>query len=100
MSHIGVGRRFLTLDGVRLHIAEWARRVGVDEHTIKQRVGRLGWSVRRALTTPARAIAPMVHHCTYCGARGHHVTACPDSSQETSERHVFVGQKLVKDGAS
>jgi hypothetical protein len=46
-------RKFLTLDGVRRSITEWARVTGVRHGTIHYRIN-MGWSVERALTTPGR----------------------------------------------
>ena len=47
---------FLTFDGHRLTLAEWERRTGISQKCILSRIVRLGWSVEKALTTPARAI--------------------------------------------
>lgn len=44
--------RFLTFDGRKRTVAEWAAIVGLKQNTIKTRL-RLGWSVRDALTRPA-----------------------------------------------
>lgn len=44
----------LTFRGETLPAAEWGRRLGLDYKNIKQRIAVLGWSVERALTTPAR----------------------------------------------
>lgn len=49
--------RLLTLNGVTLSIGKWAKKLGVGRTLIRDRINRLGWSVERALTTPAR---PMV----------------------------------------
>ena len=43
----------LTLDGSTFCIAEWARRIGIRQRTLLERL-RNGWSVERTLTTPAR----------------------------------------------
>lgn len=45
--------KFITYDGVRLHIAAWARRVGVRRATLYARLEN-GWSVKRALTRPRK----------------------------------------------
>ena len=42
--------RWLTLDGKRLHLAEWARLIGVTRTAIYSRLKR--WPKRRALTEP------------------------------------------------
>ena len=44
----------LTLNGVTKTIANWARKVKINVQTLWKRVKTLGWSVRRALTTPVR----------------------------------------------
>lgn len=45
--------RWLTFDGRTQIIADWARETGLPSGTISNRLA-LGWSVERALTTPAR----------------------------------------------
>ena len=44
--------RRLTHDGETATLAEWAERLGISTATLYSRVGRLGWSVEKALTTP------------------------------------------------
>ena len=44
--------RLITFRGVTLVSAQWARRTGIDRATIEYRLDN-GWSVERALTTPA-----------------------------------------------
>lgn len=39
--------------GETLHLAEWARRIGVNAATLRRRL-KHGWPIERALTTPAR----------------------------------------------
>ena len=46
--------KLLTLDGVTLSKAAWAKRLGIKPATIYQRL-RYGWSVERTLTTPVDA---------------------------------------------
>lgn len=41
-------------NGESLTIPEWARRTGLKEDAIYQRINKLGWPVQRALTTPVR----------------------------------------------
>lgn len=43
--------RSITADGETLYLAEWARRLGTHPSTIISRI-KLGWSERRAVTTP------------------------------------------------
>lgn len=45
--------RKVTFNGETLHLAEWARRTGISDKLIGQRL-KAGWSVERALTTPHR----------------------------------------------
>ena len=40
---------FLTLDGIRLTVCQWARKVGINRTTIEQRI-KNGWSAENALT--------------------------------------------------
>lgn len=42
--------RFLTLDAETLTIGEWSRRIGLSRTAIRQRL-RLGWTLRRALSS-------------------------------------------------
>ena len=42
----------LTYNGITLTRKEWAKKVGINEHTIKRRMYD-GWSVEEALSTPA-----------------------------------------------
>lgn len=44
--------RFLTLNDVRLPMAEWARKTGIPEATIERRINARGWSEEKALSTP------------------------------------------------
>lgn len=46
--------RQITYDGRTATIAGWSRMTGIDEDTLGARLGPLGWSVERALTTPKR----------------------------------------------
>jgi uncharacterized protein YjcR len=42
----------LTFNGETLTINEWAERLNIHPHTLKQRVTTLKWDAERALTTP------------------------------------------------
>lgn len=53
-------RPLIDIDGKRATIAEHARRRGISYSTISKRIAA-GWSVRRALTTPARGPARAIH---------------------------------------
>ncbi len=44
----------LKFKGESLCVAEWAERTGLSYAAILQRIRNLGWSVRKALTTPVR----------------------------------------------
>jgi hypothetical protein len=46
----------LTFRGETLCMAEWAERVGIKRSTVDDRL-REGWTVERALATPARRMA-------------------------------------------
>jgi len=46
--------RLLTHNGETKPMAEWARELGMNTATLKNRIGTLGWDVERALTTPVR----------------------------------------------
>lgn len=48
--------KLITFDGVTLSRGKWARRLGLHRKTLACRLDRLGWSVERTLTTPARPI--------------------------------------------
>lgn len=45
--------RFLTFQGERLNITQWAAKLGLHKQTILSRL-RVGWSTRKTLTTPSR----------------------------------------------
>jgi len=45
--------RWITMGGVRLSMKQWAIRQGLNYHTVWRRF-EMGWSVRRALTTPVK----------------------------------------------
>lgn len=49
--------RILEHDGIRLPVAEWARRLGMKPHVLYSRL-HYGWSVERALTQPVRKPPP------------------------------------------
>lgn len=46
--------RRISVDGLTLSIAEWARRSGISKSLIAARLDRLGWEPTRAVTQPAR----------------------------------------------
>jgi hypothetical protein len=45
--------RLLTYRGLTLPAVAWAERIGMNPHTLRDRL-RLGWPVAKALTTPIR----------------------------------------------
>jgi len=42
----------LEYEGARLTIPQWGERIGLPTETLRQRVSKLGWSVKDALTLP------------------------------------------------
>lgn len=44
----------LTHGGYTATVKEWSERIGMAYETLLHRVGRLGWSTEKAITTPAR----------------------------------------------
>lgn len=44
---------FITYNGERMTISEWAETTGIARHTIYHRLKK-GWSVKQALTTPVK----------------------------------------------
>ncbi len=44
--------RLVTYQGETLLITEWAHRIGCNPESLRERLGRGGWSVEDALTTP------------------------------------------------
>jgi hypothetical protein len=46
--------RILSFGGRSQTLAEWAREVGVQEDALRRRLGKSGWTVEKALTTPLR----------------------------------------------
>jgi hypothetical protein len=47
---------WLEHDGRRMCMKDWSKEIGLKYHTLKSRL-RKGWSVEKALTTPARGYA-------------------------------------------
>jgi len=47
--------KLITFNGVTLSRGKWAKRLGIHGRTLRSRLDKLGWSVERALTTPAKA---------------------------------------------
>lgn len=50
-------RRNLTHNGITLSVTDWAAKLGIKQATLNARLNRHGWSVEKALTTPARNYA-------------------------------------------
>lgn len=44
----------ITYNGETHSLSEWARIIGISRSTLTQRLDRYGWSIDKALTTPAR----------------------------------------------
>lgn len=49
--------RFITFDGQTRTVQDWACALGMSPNALHARLGRLGWSIERALSTPVRARA-------------------------------------------
>ncbi len=47
----------IEFNGKTQALAAWAAELGISQSTLLQRVGRLGWSIARALTTPPRQMS-------------------------------------------
>jgi len=47
----------LTFRGKTMPLVSWAELIGINRHTLKTRLTKLGWSVKRALTAPLRGAA-------------------------------------------
>jgi len=45
---------WLTFNGETLNLTDWADRIGISKVTLCARLTRYGWSIERALTTPAQ----------------------------------------------
>lgn len=50
----GFDARLIEYNGKTLCISEWADEVGVFKKVLSDRLGKLGWDIEKALTTPAR----------------------------------------------
>ncbi len=46
--------RFITFNNETMCLIDWAKKTGIHYVTIHNRLGKLGWSIERALTTPVR----------------------------------------------
>lgn len=44
---------WITFRGITLCLKDWAKKVGLQRGTLKDRIVRYGWSIERALTEPA-----------------------------------------------
>jgi hypothetical protein len=53
--------RLLSFNGETKTLAEWSEKFGVNYQTILHRMDRFGWSVEKALTTPARKFTAEHH---------------------------------------
>lgn len=51
--------RFIEFEGDRLTLSEWAVRIGISPGALRVRLYVLGWSLERALTTPAMPHVPV-----------------------------------------
>jgi hypothetical protein len=47
--------RILEFGGNRLTMSEWARKLDMPYSVLSSRLGKLGWSIEKALTTPTRS---------------------------------------------
>lgn len=47
----------LTYKGKKLTVAQWSRELGISAMNIRNRIGNLGWSVEKALSTPVRTVS-------------------------------------------
>jgi len=50
--------RDVEVDGVRMPIKSWCEATGITRSALSQRIGKLGWSPRRAVTQPVRPMRP------------------------------------------
>lgn len=48
--------RYITYQGETLYLAQWAERLGMKPSILVDRLGKLGWAVERALTTPVKQV--------------------------------------------
>ncbi len=47
-------KHMITLNGMRKSMNWWCRQYGHNYTTVKHRINKLGWGIRRALTTPTK----------------------------------------------
>jgi hypothetical protein len=73
----------LTLNGQSKHLSAWAAELGISPVTLSARIRRHGWSIERALTTPAR--------------KWQLITAEPTVSAQAKEEQ-YVGVSKTKSG--
>lgn len=45
--------RIITFNGISKNICDWARELGVNRQTLQMRIDHYGWSIEKAMTTPA-----------------------------------------------
>lgn len=46
--------KYIEYNGLELHLAGWEEKTGISARILCDRIGKLGWSVEKALTTPPR----------------------------------------------
>lgn len=44
----------ITVNGITLPCAEWARLTGIPKNTLRARIVDMGWSAEKAVTTPVK----------------------------------------------
>ncbi len=87
----GPGRHFIAAHGVRLHVAEWARRTGLSQRTIAKRLAA-GWPATKAVFKPSRQGKP--NRCGWCFEIGHGQLKCP-AKLEVGHRGVVEAEASV-----
>ncbi len=45
---------YIEFNGERMVLMDWAKKLGMPQGTLSSRLGKLGWSIEKALTTPIR----------------------------------------------
>jgi hypothetical protein len=84
--------RFLTYNGESLTSSQWARRIGISERVIKDRV-RLGWDADKILTTPVLASGRRTGKTRLLGFNGE-MLSVTEWSKRTGIRRETIGRRL------
>lgn len=77
---------FIELDGKRLCISQWEDETGIPSKVISDRIGKLGWDTKKALTTPVRPKRVVILY--------ENIEFTPDTVFKSPPNHYLRASKL------